>query len=112
MKPNELILHGLLRRESEGYWAAYCLDFTLYATGETAEEAMGKLRVIVDEYLTDALVGDDQEYAADLLSRRAPLIDWIRFYWLDFLQRCRQVKDRLHSTAFALPVPMVPYKPA
>lgn len=112
MKACELTLHGLLRREKEGYWAAYCLDFTLYATGETAEEAMGKLRVIVEEYLTDALVGDDQPYADDLLNRRAPWADWVRFYWLSFLQHFHRIKDSLHSTAFALPVPMVPYKPA
>jgi predicted RNase H-like HicB family nuclease len=112
MKTRELTLHGLLRHENEGYWAAYCLDFTLYATGETPEEAMDKLRVIINEYLTDALVGEDQQYADDLLSRRAPWRDWARFYWLTFLQHCRQIKDKLRSTAFSLPVPMVPYKHA
>jgi predicted RNase H-like HicB family nuclease len=104
MKTRELTLHGLLRLENEGYWAAYCLDFTLYATGETPEEAMGKLRVIVNEYLTDALVGEDQQYADDLLSRRASWRDWARFYWLSFLQHCRQIKDKLRLTAFSLPV--------
>jgi predicted RNase H-like HicB family nuclease len=108
MRLRELTLHGLLRHEQEGYWAAYCLDFTLYAVGDTPEEAMTKLRVIVDEYLVDALIGDDQPYAKELLNRRAPWTEWALVYWLSFLQHCRKAKDRVGSTAFDLPVHMVP----
>jgi hypothetical protein len=43
-------------------------------------EAKEKLRDQISEYVYDALVGEDQAFAEQLLRRRAPLVDWLKYY--------------------------------
>lgn len=62
-------------------WQAFCLDLSLAAQGDTFAEVKDKLDAMVAEYAYDALVGEDREYAEQLLTRRAPLRDWLKYYW-------------------------------
>ena len=83
-------IHIIVKREPGDYWAAYCLDFTLYAVGDTADEARQKLLDIVSEYVEDATTGADRDYRDQLLGRRAPLRDWAVFFalraWYRYLE--------------------------
>lgn len=107
MKP-VLKLHYLVKREPQGYWAAYCLDFTLYAVGDTADEAKTKLDDQVKEYIRDAVIGPDAPYGNQLLSRSAPIRDWIAFYALFALQSVMRWGDHLHRTASTPIMPLIP----
>ena len=42
------ILHCIAKNEGD-YWSARCLDFTLYAVGDTHEEAKSKLAEQINE---------------------------------------------------------------
>jgi hypothetical protein len=61
-------------------WQAFCLDFSLAAQGDTFAEVKDKLDAMVAEYVYDALVGQDRDYAEQLLPRRAPLRHWLKYY--------------------------------
>ena len=47
-------LHCLAKKH-DGYWSARCLDFTLYAVGDTIEEAKLKLAGQIDQNIYDAI---------------------------------------------------------
>lgn len=79
MRPNELVLRCFAERD-EGVWVAYCLDLSLVAQGDSLEEVRGKLDAQVREYVHDALAGQDRRFAASLLSRKAPLSTYMRYY--------------------------------
>ncbi len=99
-------LHCIIKKEPD-YWAARCLDFTLYAVGDSKEEAIAKLESQINEYLYDALEGEDKEFAAELLLRKAPLRDWVLYHILDFIQHC----IRLHGTLGQVFKPTIPHLP-
>lgn len=64
-----------------GQWVAACIDFTLAAQGDTLEQARDRLHAQIGSYVTEA-VGIDAEHAEQLLTRRAPLLDRMRFaFW-------------------------------
>ena len=79
-------LHCIIKKH-DGYWSARCLDFSLYSVGDTADEAKTKLECAIDEYLFDAIEGDEKDNAAHLLLRKADLNEWLWFYLLVFLTR-------------------------
>ncbi len=63
-------------------WQAFALNFDLAAQADSFEEARRKLYKMIHQYVYDAVVGDDRAHAKQLLSRRAPLSMWARYYWL------------------------------
>lgn len=81
MKPNELILHCYALKDGS-QWVALCLDFDLAAQGDTFEEARQCLDEQIRSYVEDALIGEDREHAPALLSRKAPLSEWVKYWFL------------------------------
>lgn len=77
--------------KSEGQWTAVCLDFSLAAQADTAEEAIKSLNSQIESYIHDAFEGDDLAHREALLSRRAPVSLWARYYYL----KARLVFQRL-----------------
>lgn len=101
------VLHCIAKKH-KNYWSARCLDFTLYAVADTLEEAKAKLADQIEEYLYDALEGEDKEHAASLLLRRAAMQDWIEYYVIYFLQKCASFKNRI-GESFKTSIPHGPY---
>jgi hypothetical protein len=62
-------------------WQAFALDFDLAAQGDSFEQARQKLDAMIRDYVVEA-VGEDLAHIRQLLSRRAPLHMWARYYWL------------------------------
>src|SRR4051812_38652516 len=87
MRPLELVVRCYAKRKRQGHWVALCVDFTLASQGETFEEAKAGLDAQIREYVHDALMGDDRPHAPYLLSRRAPFLDWIKYYMMRGLAR-------------------------
>jgi predicted RNase H-like HicB family nuclease len=78
MKSNDLILKCYAEQE-EGVWVAVCLDFNLAAQADSYQEVKAKLESMISFYVREALT-IDIAYADQLLSRRAPLSSWIKYY--------------------------------
>jgi len=100
-----------IEQKHNGYWSARCLDFTLYAVGDTQLEARAKLNAEISEFLFDALEGEDRAFAANLLLRRAPWQEWATYYVVSFIQNCWVFSDRI-GKAFKDTIPQGPYRHA
>ena len=105
MKPSDLLIRCYAERK-DGYWQAFCLDFCLAAQGDSLPDVKKKLNLMVREYLYDALVGQDKEYAGSLLRRRAPMQYWLKFY--AYVAMYKLGAFHKHFAEFASPMPMVP----
>lgn len=79
MQVQKFFLRGYGERV-DGQWVVVCLDFCLAAQADTFEEARKHLDVQIRTYLREALAGQDREHAGYLLSRRAPLGMWMKYY--------------------------------
>lgn len=100
-------LHVIVQYHDE-YWSARCLDFTLYSVGNTAEEAKEKLSIEINDFLYEALEGQDKAFAVQLLLRRAPWYEWALFYIVSILQKFHVFRKRIGET-FKQSVPHGPY---
>jgi hypothetical protein len=107
MKPTQLLLRCYAEKVGD-QWQAFCLDLSLAAQGDTFAEVKDKLDVMIAEYVYDALVGEDREYAHQLLTRRAPLRDWIKYYWYCLLSKA----GAIHEEARRLFTSLVPLEPS
>lgn len=75
--------------EESGVWVAVCIDFALAVQADTADQARQALHEQISAYITEA-VTMDAEHADVLLTRRAPLLDVLRFhFWRAVLRRPR-----------------------
>jgi hypothetical protein len=92
----------------EGQWIAFCLDFDLAAQADNFEQAKAKLENMIKDYVFDALVGEDKDYAKQLLSRKAPLLEWLKYYFYLFRYRFSHAKKGWYRQ-FNEPLPLTPY---
>ena len=83
-----------------------CLDFTLAVQSDNLDDAEQLLKEQIEMYLRDAIVGQDVEYAENLLKRRAPMKYWLKYY----LFRIREsfTHRRNSHIAQSRTIPMVP----
>ena len=106
MKASRLLLK-IYGEQSEGQWSLLCLDFSLAAQADTLEEAQAKLKDQIKEYLHDALDGQDAAHAPQLLSRRAPLIYWAKWWYGIVKTSIVGINDPRHRI-FRQSLPLVP----
>ena len=88
---------------------ASCLDLCLAAQGESFPDAKKKLEGMIKEYVFDALAGEDRAYADQLLSRKAPLQEWAKYYSYMALSHLGGMKDGMRKL-FIEPIPLSPCK--
>lgn len=84
--------------QKQGCWQAFCLDFDLAAQADSFEEARDKLHQMIAEYVYDALAGEDRAYAESLLSRRAPLRLWAKYYAYRLLLATAKVCTQVYKS--------------
>lgn len=102
----DLVLRCFAEKE-DGVWQAVCVDFSLAAQADTFDEARAKLHAMISEYVWDALAGEDQPFADDLLRRRAPLSILARYHWIGLLNRFGALQSGLRKL-FTESLPLVP----
>lgn len=99
--------------QEQGLWVAACIDLALAAQGDTKDSAKNKLHAQIVSYVDEALTVD-KAHAEQLLSRKAPLRDRLRYaFWRALTQRprirktLRQLVHRaLDSSAYIEPLPL------
>ena len=91
----------------DGQWQAFCLDLSLAAQADSYDEAKAKLLSMIGEYVHDAVSGEDKEFAAELLSRKAPLRYWAKFYAYCAMYRLGVIRDGMKKF-FCQPMPLEP----
>lgn len=110
MRAKKLLLRCYAERTND-VWLAFCLDFSLGAQADTLDEARAKLEAQIRDYVRDALNGQDRAYAPVLLSRRAPLVYWLKYWWagvMNWMARETRVPAPATSRRFSETIPLVP----
>lgn len=79
MRNVKLTVRCLVEQKND-HWQAFSLEFGLAAQAETASEAKQKLESMIRAFVFDALAGEDQEYADELLNRRATWAVYAKYY--------------------------------
>lgn len=102
MKASDLILRCYARKE-DNVWVAVCIDLCLAAQGSTLVDAKQKLHDMVHSYIEDAF-GTDSAYAAQLLQRKAPTSQIIRYHWILFLTKWMHLKNNIKAFVEVLPL--------
>ena len=103
-----LLLRGYAIRE-DSVWTATCLDLTLAAQGDSSEEALQRLMDTVSEYVRQA-IGKDRAYKEQLLNRRAPVSEYLKYYCLKGLITVLgwlKQKDGVHISCHLLSVSLL-----
>lgn len=118
MRPITLTVRCMAWCEGE-QWVATCIDLTLAAQAGTLDEARRKLHAQIMSYVREAMTVDMQ-HAEQLLSRRAPLADRLRYvFWKSLKERprlrrtLRSVVQRIglalrRKVAYSEPLPLMP----
>lgn len=104
--PGQMILRCYAEQKGQ-LWQAFCIDLNLAAQGSSLHEVKHKLHDQIGEYLYDALSGEDRKYAAQLLSRKAPIKFFAKYYYIKTLCQAKIVHDGIRET-FNEIVPLAP----
>ncbi|WP_083908645.1 hypothetical protein [Thioalkalivibrio thiocyanodenitrificans] len=104
MQPKQLVVR-CFAESRHGVWQAFCIDLNLAVQGESQREVIDKLGDMIVDYLIDALEGEDEKFAEQLLDRPAPLSLRLRYHWYAFIQRCTRLHSDLHG-AFQKALPL------
>jgi hypothetical protein len=110
MRAKKLLLRCYAER-TDDLWLAFCLDFSLGVQADTLDEARAKLEAQIRDYVRDALNGEDRAHAGVLLSRRAPLVYWLKYWWagvVGWMARETRVQPPAASRRFREAIPLVP----
>ena len=96
MKPDSLLLRCYANKH-EGQWQAFCIDLSLAAQGDNFPEVKSKLESMIGHYLYDALVGEDKEYAEQLMSRKAPFKQIATYHYYRLMYNIGLFRDGIHK---------------
>lgn len=61
-------------------WEGFSLEYGLAVEGTSAQDVQRRIETMISSYLFDALMGEDREHAELLLSRRATIGVYFRYY--------------------------------
>lgn len=91
-------LHCYVTKE-KNQWIACCLDFTLAAQAETADEALDKLINIIVDYINYALNEVSEQEGRELLERKAPRLEWIKYQLFGLIYHIRFIDKLITKVA-------------
>jgi hypothetical protein len=77
-----------------GHYVGVCLDFNLAVEADTLDGLQEKMADVVASYLETVLETEDAGSIPTLLSRRAPIRDWLIYYALRLATFVRHVPNR------------------
>ncbi len=95
MKPRDMVLR-CYAEEIDGQWQAFCIDLNLAAQADTFEDARVSLHSMIGSYVYDAIEGEDQDYADQLLTRRAPISLRLRYHYRKLQHSANWAKKGIH----------------
>jgi hypothetical protein len=98
--PSDLVLRCIALQRSQ-HWVAMCIDLDLVVQADTASQARKLLREQMNSYVADA-VTIDNEHAADLLERKAPLRYILLYHFIKLMHTTRR------KQSFETALPLVP----
>lgn len=105
MRGNKFELRCYIEKQGN-LFVAVCIDLSLAAQADSMDEARRKLDLQIVDYLNDVLNGPEREHIKDLLPRKAPLSQQLRYQVIRLVCKVERTlasrpKNRKpHATAF------------
>lgn len=93
IRPDELVLRCYGHRVKAGKWYGVCLDLNIAAEADSSNRLKDKLNDMISGYLETVLDTEDKESVGALLTRRAPLKDWLTYYYIKLLISTRRLPN-------------------
>ena len=93
LRPSKLVLRCYGHQVKAGKWYGVCLDLNIAAEAETSNQLKDKLNDMILGYIDTVLDTDDNGSIGALLSRRAPLKDWVVYYFFKLLISIRKLPN-------------------
>lgn len=109
--PRQMILRCFAEQKGS-VWQAFCLDINLAVQGDNLHQVRAKLHAQINDYLYDALAGEDRVYAGQLLNRRAPLGLWAKYYTYKSIYQLRLAHNGIREFFDEVMPLTVAYRPA
>ena len=100
ISPSKLVLRCYGSRLASGRWYGICLNFNLAAEAETVKELKIKLHEMIESYVETVFDTNDSDSIPILFSRRAPLLDWSKYYALRLAISIRDLPDSITFKEF------------
>lgn len=72
-------------RKKNGRYFGVCLELNIAAEAYSAEELKEKLEAMIRSYIAAVLDTRDKDSVPILMSRKAPLRDWVVYYLISFI---------------------------
>ena len=94
VKSGDLILRCYGHKTEKGNWFGICLDFNLAVEAESPEFLQEKMSEAIVSYIETVLDTDDKKSIPELLSRHAPVHDWLIYYLVKLIVLVRQLPNR------------------
>jgi hypothetical protein len=85
ISPHKLVLNCYGHRTFNNRWYGVCLELNLAAEAGSSDELREKLYDMVISYIETVLDTDEKESIPHLLTRRAPIKDWLAYYVIRLL---------------------------
>lgn len=89
--PSNLVLRCYGHRLASSRWYGVCLDLNLATEADSLDELKQKIHEMIESYFEVVLDTNDKNSIPELLSRKAPLIDWIKYYWIGLKISIRKI---------------------
>lgn len=82
ISPNKFVLRCYGHKTENDRWFGLCLEFNLAIEADSIEQLKSKMRKVVASYIDTILDTNDKESIPELFSRKAPMKDWLIYYWI------------------------------
>ena len=93
VRPNQLVLRCYGYRTRSGRWYGVCVDLNIAVEASSIEELRSKMGEALQSYLEAVLATEDRSSVPGLLSRKAPVGDWLRYYLIKLLLLIKKFPD-------------------
>jgi predicted RNase H-like HicB family nuclease len=95
LRPENLILRCYAHRTDKHNWVAVCLELNLAVEADSVEALREKMSDAIEGYIETLLDTNDPASIPELLHRRAPFLDWIKYYLIRLIIRIKRLSRRL-----------------
>jgi len=90
ISPRRFVLRCYGQKTEKGNLVGVCLDLDIAVEAESIEELKRKMNQAFQTYLETVLDTDDTDSIPHLLTRRAPLKDWVLYYFIKSIHYIRR----------------------
>ena len=92
---SNLVLRCYGHTINTGKWYGVCVDLNIAAEAESVDQLKKKLFKQILSYVEAVLDTDDHGSIPDLFERKAPLSDWIKYYFIKSIISIGELKNKL-----------------